>query len=176
MLYNNDYQGHFVVADKTGTNVFLDISNIFTITIQTDRIVKESGKLNTTTRVMERSRCRTLGAELYFDDARHRREHYFYLGWHPQRYPISDSGQIRGGHWKKKTVSLSPAIGLGDILAAGYRLRCIFSGKSDVLRINQISCPRNNSLCEIRLGRPRRAALYAPSPQEALFYRFADPG
>ncbi len=124
MLDNNDYQGHFVVADKTGTNVFLDISNIFTITIQTDRIVK-SGKLNTTTGLWSGA-VQNLGAELYFDDASTGGNTIFTLAG-ILKDSISDSVKS-GVVTEKETVSLSPAIGLGYI-GSGVD-SAVFSGKA----------------------------------------------
>jgi len=119
MLDNTNYQGHFVVADKTGTNVLLDISNIFTITIQTDRIVK-SEKLNTTTGLWSGA-VQKLGAELYFDDASTGGNIIFTLAG-ILKDSISDTTKsvtVAGNKTttvtEKETVTLSPAIGLGYI-------------------------------------------------------------
>jgi hypothetical protein len=124
MLNNTNYQGNFVITDKTGTNVLLDISNIFTITIQTDRIVK-SGKLNTTTGLWSGA-VQNLGAELYFDDASTGGNTIFTLAG-VLKDSISDtlkSGQVT----EKETVTLSPAIGLGYI-GSGLNA-AVFSGKA----------------------------------------------
>ena len=124
LLDNNDYQGHFVVTDKSGTNVLVDVSNIFTITIQTDRIVK-GGKLNTTTGLWSGA-VQNLGAELYFDDASTGGSTIFTLAG-VLKDSISDtlkSGEVT----EKETVTLSPAIGLGYI-GSGINA-AVFSGKA----------------------------------------------
>jgi hypothetical protein len=134
MLDNNDYQGHFVVEDKTG-NVLVDVSNIFTITIQTDRIIK-SGKFNTTTGLLS-GMVQNLGAELYFDDATTGGNTIFTLAG-IIKDSISDttkSGEVT----EKETVTLSPAIGLGYIGSGANS--AVFSGKATFSGSTQFPAP-----------------------------------
>ncbi len=141
MLNNTNYQGNFVITDKTGTNVLLDISNIFTITIQTDRIVK-SGKLNTTTGLWSGA-VQNLGAELYFDDASTGGNTIFTLAG-VLKDSISDTTKsvtVAGNKTttvsEKETVTLSPAIGLGYI-GSWAQCRC-FQRQGNFRRNDKIS-------------------------------------